>query len=1094
MAEDLRLRAMFDDQASGALGRLAALFRNFSRDARVREQREELQAFGNALPRIGHELSYVVNPALAQFGIVTGSVVGSLIGLTNAVSRAARESSELHYFAEEIGFTSKQLKEFEVAASAVNIPAEAAGRGMQQFGDKLFQMRNRTQAANEMLATFRLHGIGPLFETLQRDAERGDNEGALQHAITAIDELRKRRDPQTAGILSQMLFGDPRFARMSPEEMKRLLREIGPIMVMNAEAAREFTLQSVKMNVEWSNFQQTVSSILVGPLTEVMHSLTEAMKDKDIQGGMVLFVKELGKALVWLADQFKLVKPAFEYLDQLGDKFNKLMDLSRRAGREGILNVLNEQAGEALGSRRKYDQPGMSDRLKAAQSVQQQFQSQFDEPTVGPTFQEWLHPEMPGPTNAEAPRFQQLLLGGTPSAPMTAPPLGQGIGESTAPGTVKGAPGTAPLTIGEMRRRQQEQQQRWQQERLQQPAAAPPAAAPQQPAALPPIAQQWLLPGASATVPAAPAPAAPAPAEAPPVNAAPLAPTEPAGDATTPASPAPAQAPPPSAQPVTVGESIRRRQQLQQQREQEQQPAPSDRERERQKQIPPQTRSISPIGFTPAMGGLALPSGLQPRAGSMFGDDNLTTGSLGPAGYAGPGAGTGGGYSGGGGSIGGVGGEQSSQPQVDSPPLVPASPGNDDGSAVPPDVLAGAENLLRKGGGSTELQGFMAKHGYPKSGAWCGQFTASVVTAAGGKPPKDAAVASNWMRWGQHIDPQDVQPGDIAVRKRSRYGGMAVPGQPGSHVGIVHGADVEGGTFQLTGGNQGRPIVQHGLGEYEFRRPRQGEQLAAQGNGQVNTGPASDLPKGSGAGQATYEKMLQAFQGSSVVGQVPPDAARFGIKTGSAEEWARFGTAVAKSESSFNPRTKNTSDPGGSFGILQYAHNQVPGGNAYDVDASIKAFVRDTEKSAEAGSLRKGILGRRFSTIGRHPERTQRNLADYEAPENAPVTRPTDVAKLDPPRQNTPVTRAPDLEMSDMSAGRRAPGWNVAAMGGGGDLLQRELTAASPTNISGNIGVKVDVNAPKGTKVSANADGPFKKVELNRTDQMSNAEDYSMVP
>jgi hypothetical protein len=141
-----------------------------------------------------------------------------------------------------------------------------------------------------------------------------------------------------------------------------------------------------------------------------------------------------------------------------------------------------------------------------------------------------------------------------------------------------------------------------------------------------------------------------------------------------------------------------------------------------------------------------------------------------------------------------------------------------DHTPVPAGTLAGAASLLRHGGSSADLQHFMASQGYPKSGNWCGEFAASVVHSMGGAPPKGAAVASNWLTWGQHVDPKDVQPGDIAVRKRSRFGGWSVPGRTGSHVGIVNG--VHGNSFDLLGGNQGRAIVPHGLDEYEFRRGR----------------------------------------------------------------------------------------------------------------------------------------------------------------------------------------------------------------------------------------------------------------------------------
>jgi len=149
--------------------------------------------------------------------------------------------------------------------------------------------------------------------------------------------------------------------------------------------------------------------------------------------------------------------------------------------------------------------------------------------------------------------------------------------------------------------------------------------------------------------------------------------------------------------------------------------------------------------------------------------------------------------------------------------------------------------------------------------------------------------------------------------------------------------------------------------------------------GRPTGAPGNIKQGGAGAGQDFYNQALEQVKKSGLVGQVPPDAAQFGITTGSAEEWTRFMTAVAKAESNFNPRSTNTSDPGGSFGVLQYAHNEVPGGNAYDTNASIQAFIRDAQQAVQSGGIRsrESLLRRRFSTIGSHPERTVRNLANY---------------------------------------------------------------------------------------------------------------------
>jgi hypothetical protein len=209
---------------------------------------------------------------------------------------------------------------------------------------------------------------------------------------------------------------------------------------------------------------------------------------------------------------------------------------------------------------------------------------------------------------------------------------------------------------------------------------------------------------------------------------------------------------------------------------------------------------------------------------------------------------------------------------------------------------------------------------------------------------------------------------------RTMMGGLGAGGGMGDLPGLGGGG---GGGFRFPGGGSGPGIGSAGGGGGSGGGG--GGDFGGGGGGGV-AGGVRGLPGGPAGGAPIYRKMLAAFQGSGLVGKVPPDGARFGITTGSAEEWARFGTAVAKAESNFNPRSANTSDPGGSFGVLQYAHGQVPGGNAYDTDASIAAFVRDSQQAMASGGIRSpnSLLRRRFSTIGSHPERTSRNLASYD--------------------------------------------------------------------------------------------------------------------
>jgi uncharacterized protein (TIGR02594 family) len=103
----------------------------------------------------------------------------------------------------------------------------------------------------------------------------------------------------------------------------------------------------------------------------------------------------------------------------------------------------------------------------------------------------------------------------------------------------------------------------------------------------------------------------------------------------------------------------------------------------------------------------------------------------------------------------------------------------------------------------------MKDQGYPKAGAWCGEFAAAVVKSAGGMPPKNPEVASNWRGWGQPT----AQPkaGDIAVRRGTPTG------QTGSHVTFVENFNPQAGTFTAIGGNQGHARSVFRIADFDFR-------------------------------------------------------------------------------------------------------------------------------------------------------------------------------------------------------------------------------------------------------------------------------------
>lgn len=127
---------------------------------------------------------------------------------------------------------------------------------------------------------------------------------------------------------------------------------------------------------------------------------------------------------------------------------------------------------------------------------------------------------------------------------------------------------------------------------------------------------------------------------------------------------------------------------------------------------------------------------------------------------------------------------------------------------LPGQVLEKARDVALYGGPG-ELKHFMAENGYPKAGNWCGEFAAAVVRNAGGTPPKNPEIASNWRGWGQPTT--EPKAGDIAVRRGTPTG------QTGSHVTFVENFNPQAGTFTAIGGNQGHARSTFRIADFDFR-------------------------------------------------------------------------------------------------------------------------------------------------------------------------------------------------------------------------------------------------------------------------------------
>jgi uncharacterized protein (TIGR02594 family) len=163
---------------------------------------------------------------------------------------------------------------------------------------------------------------------------------------------------------------------------------------------------------------------------------------------------------------------------------------------------------------------------------------------------------------------------------------------------------------------------------------------------------------------------------------------------------------------------------------------------------------------------------------------------------------------------------------------------------IPSNILAEARRVVAAGGGAEGAKSYIQSKGYDVDSAWCGDFAAAVVKGAGGTPPKNYQVASNWRNFGQPVE-GDPQPGDIAVRRG------AATGSTGSHVTMVDQFDPETGRFKGIGGNQGRMTSSFPRSRYDFRRGRgdaRGTDSDTQFGGSDEYVHARDMGKSGGGG------------------------------------------------------------------------------------------------------------------------------------------------------------------------------------------------------------------------------------------------------
>ncbi|TYL87443.1 CHAP domain-containing protein [Bradyrhizobium cytisi] len=399
------------------------------------------------------------------------------------------------------------------------------------------------------------------------------------------------------------------------------------------------------------------------------------------------------------------------------------------------------------------------------------------------------------------------------------------------------------------------------------------------------------------------------------------------------------------------------------------------------------------------------------------------------------------GYSGGGGGSGGGG-----KPYGSSTGGATGSPGHPGDPAVPSDILATAQKVALQGGPGA-VERFMAENGYPKAGNWCGEFAASVVKSVGGTPPQNPAIASNWRNWGTEV--QDPQPGDVAVRRGARTGST------GSHVTFVE--SVGKGSFTGLGGNQGRWESTQQTGRYQFFRG------GTTTNGDVAGGQA--IP-GGGGGEFLRQQRAPLTAQLENDPQLKKELAALGTLE-------HEGDATAVVESLYN-RTTAINEKRAKEGKPPLSLRQMMYGGFYGPSKQIPS---------------------RLAQLERDPARMKKMMGAIDAASTSNLLKgATDQGSGSDPNvawQGGKLVRDGET-YNDWGGGAGHEGnrqWRLRQQAAiaAADRRQIDGTQVAEHKVTGDGKISVDVNAPKGTNVGAKGGGLFKRVEINRQTQMSEA-------
>lgn len=305
---ELVMIARLRDETSPVVRNMTNEFKNFQTHVDPEKIEKGFKGLQGAASSLSNEFSSVLNPALASFGLKAGGVIGSIVGMTVAVTNYAKTTVELKEQAEAMHLSLDELKAFDVSAKAVGL--EGGVRPFQKMTDELLRIKEHMADTRQLWANER---IGGLYEKLLPLAQANKFGEAMGLIVQHTKELQKR-DPQLAEAFAQERAGVSA-ARLT-EAWDRQQAMLARGYHVNAEQIAALREESMKLSEDWDQIFTDIMSGLVPATRELLKAFSQGM------GDVKQTIDDLKPATQWIVDALNLA--------------NKLASRDPKKGNEGI--------------------------------------------------------------------------------------------------------------------------------------------------------------------------------------------------------------------------------------------------------------------------------------------------------------------------------------------------------------------------------------------------------------------------------------------------------------------------------------------------------------------------------------------------------------------------------------------------------------------------------------------------------------------------------------------------------------------------------------------------------------------------------------